>query len=149
MMFFTYFYLFSVYSGYSFDKVHLGLLEKWGSCTECDLSGATFPANRDYILANLSGANLSGADMSYLMMNGANLSKANLSGANLTGSSLWTSNLSGTNLSNADLSNADLSKANLTGAKVTGTIFSRANLSSTTWINGKKCKTGSKGSCKQ
>jgi uncharacterized protein YjbI with pentapeptide repeats len=78
---------------------------------------------------DLSGANLAGIDMY-----GANLKGANLSGANLEDSSLW---------------DANLVEANLKGANIKNTNFSGAKLSNTVWTDGKKCREGSFGKCKQ
>jgi uncharacterized protein YjbI with pentapeptide repeats len=113
---------------YGFDEKQVQALKKTSKCTKCDLSGAKLN-NLELEYADVSSANLSGADLSNSMLSNANLSKANLSGANL----------SGTNLSFANLSGADVSKANLTN------VF----LDQALWINGKMCKIGSIGKCKQ
>jgi len=113
---------------YAFDEKQVQALKKTSKCMKCDLSGAKLN-NIDMEYADVSSANLSGADLSNSVLSNANLSKANLSGANL----------SGTNLSFANLSGADVSKATLTN------VF----LDQATWINGKMCKIGSIGKCKQ
>jgi hypothetical protein len=113
---------------YGFDEKQVQALKKTNKCMKCDLSGAKLN-NLDLEYADISSANLSGADLSNSMLSNANLTKANLSGANL----------SGTNLSFANLSGADASKANLTN------VF----LDQATWTNGKTCKIGSIGACKQ
>jgi len=113
---------------YGFDDKQVQALKKTNKCPKCDLSGAKLN-NLDMEYVDLSSANLSGADLSNSMMGNANLTKANLSGANL----------SGTNLGFAALSGADVSKANLTN------VF----LDQAIWINGKICKIGSVGKCKQ
>jgi uncharacterized protein YjbI with pentapeptide repeats len=113
---------------YGFDEKHVQALKKTNNCKKCDLSGATL-SNLDLSYADLSSANLSGSDLSNSVLSSANLTKANLSGANLTS----------VNFHGADLSGADVSKANLNK-----TYFDQA-----TWINGKGCKVGSIGQCKQ
>ncbi len=113
---------------HGFDEKHLQQLKKTNHCQKCDLTGAKL-ANLDLSYADLSSANLSNADLSGATFYGANLSGAVLINANL---------------SNANLYEADLTKANLTGANVTN-----ANLYNATWTNGKACKIGSTGVCKQ
>jgi len=113
---------------YGFDEKHVQGLKKTNKCIKCDLSGAKLN-NFDMEYADLSSANLSGADLSNSMMGNTNLTKANLSGANLSGANLGFANLSG----------ADVSKASLTN------VF----LDQATWTNGKMCKIGSVGKCKQ
>jgi hypothetical protein len=58
----------------------------------------------------------------------------NLSFADFTG---------GLNLSSVNLSGTNLSGANLYSAKLTGANLDNVNLSSSTWIDGTKCKPGS------
>ena len=113
---------------YGFDEKQVQALKKTNNCKKCDLSGAKLN-NLDLSYADLSSANLSGADLSNSVFSSANLTKANLSGANLTSA----------NFHGADLSGADVSKANL----------SKTYLDQATWINGKGCKIGSIGECKQ
>ena len=113
---------------YGFDEKQVQTLKKTNNCKKCDLTGAKLN-NLDLSYADLSSANLSGADLSNSVLFSANLTKANLSGANLTS----------VNFHGADLSGADVSKANLSK-----TYFDQA-----TWINGKGCKVGSIGQCKQ
>ena len=77
-------------------------------------------------------------------LSSANLSTLNLSRANLSGSLLLKADLRKTNLFKADLRGANLTDAKLDGAHLQG-----ANLSKAYWINGKKCKKGSIGTCKR
>lgn len=77
---------------------------------------------------DLSGADLSNLDLSFANLSGAILLKADLTGANLT--------------------DADLSGANLTDAKLSRAKLSGADLRKAYWVNGKKCKDGSVGTCK-
>jgi hypothetical protein len=65
-------------------------------------------------------------------------------GCDLYGASLRWANLSGADLSGADLSGADLSGANLSGADLQG-----AKLSGATWTDGRVCKMGSIGTCRE
>ena len=44
--------------------------------------------------------------------------------------------------------NCDLSNANLSNIDLSNTNFTGANLSGATWIDGKKCKSGSRDKCK-
>jgi hypothetical protein len=111
-----------------FDAKQLEQFRKTSKCQKCDLSNAKL-ANLDLSYVDLSSANLSGAD----------LSAATLYGANLSGAMLVNANLSNANLYDADLSKADLKGANFAGA----------NLYNATWPNGKQCKMGSLGTCKQ
>jgi hypothetical protein len=113
---------------YGFDAKQLEQFRKTNKCQKCDLSNAKL-ANLDLSYADLSSANLSGTD----------LSAATLYGANLSGAVLVN-----TNLSNANLYESDLSKADVKGAN-----FAGANLYNATWTNGKQCKIGSQGTCKQ
>ena len=113
---------------YGFDEKQVQNLKKTNNCKKCDLSGAKLN-NMNLEYADLTGANLSGADLSNAMLSNANLSNANLSNANL----------SNANLSFATLSGADVSKANLT----------KVFLDQALWTNGKMCKVGSTGVCKQ
>ena len=112
---------------FGFDDKQVQALKKTNNCKKCDLSGAKLN-NLDLSYADLSSANLSGADLSNTVLFGANLGKANLSGANLTSVNLFEANLSGANVANANLTKIYLDQA--------------------TWIDGKRCKVGSVGSCK-
>ncbi|HEY3277028.1 MAG TPA: pentapeptide repeat-containing protein [Syntrophorhabdaceae bacterium] len=112
----------------AFDEKQLKDLRKSNNCAKCDLTNAKL-GGLDLSYADLSSSNLTGADLSNCTFYSANLSKANLTGANLTGANLYDTNLSG----------ANVTKANLT----------KANLHSAKWINGKSCKQGSIGECKQ
>ena len=77
------------------------------------------------------------------------LSQANLAGIDLYGANLKGANLSGANLKGTLFNDADLTGANLKGASTDKeTNFSGAKLSETTWVDGKKCKSGSMGRCK-
>jgi len=122
-------------------------------CPFCDLTGA-----------QLTGTDLSGGRLSGARLSNANLSKANLAGDNLRNADLRHAQLLDANLSNADLSGADLANADLAGAslvhaklsgtdlseaKLSGTDFSEADLSGAYWTDGKKCKEGSIGECKE
>lgn len=73
-----------------------------------------------------------GCDLSWEDFAGANLEGANLKGADLTGANLFKANLSG---------------ANLEGVTIFRVNFSEVNLENATWIDGKKCKKGSIGTC--
>jgi uncharacterized protein YjbI with pentapeptide repeats len=82
-----------------------------------------------------------------------NCAKCDLSNARLAGQDFSWADLSGANLTGADLSStnlydADLRGANLTGAKITDTNFVGSDLSDAVWVDGRKCKSGSTGSCK-
>jgi uncharacterized protein YjbI with pentapeptide repeats len=113
---------------YGFDEKHVQALKKTNNCIKCDLSGAKLD-NLDLSYADLSSANLSGADLSNSVLSGANLSKANLSGANFSAVNLF--------------------EATLSGANVTKTNFSKTYFDQSIWTNGKRCKVGSIGQCKQ
>ena len=112
----------------AFDDAQLKGLRKSNNCVKCDLTNAKL-GNLDLSYADLSSANLSGADLSNSTFYSANLSKADLTGANLTGANLYDANLTGANLSKANLA--------------------RANLYNAVWTNGKTCRKGSLGECKQ
>ena len=75
------------------------------------------------------------------------LTKADFSGLDMYGARLVGSNLSGANLSDASFIDANLSDANLTGANIKGATCAGAKLSNTTWVDGKKCSSGSVGKC--
>lgn len=112
---------------FGFDEKQVQVLKKTNNCKKCDLSGAKLD-KLDLSYADLSSANLSGADLTNTILMGSNLAKANLSGANLTGVNLFEANLSGANVSNANLTKVYLDQA--------------------TWVDGRRCKVGSLGSCK-
>jgi uncharacterized protein YjbI with pentapeptide repeats len=94
---------------------------------------------RDFVLAQLTGAELVGAqlceaDLSGAKLAGARLCKADLSGARLNGGHLREADLSQANLSGAqlrevDLSGARLSQADLGGAKLLRAMLMQADLS--------------------
>ena len=113
---------------YGFNEKDVQTLKKTNKCPKCDLSGA-----------KLNNLDLSNADVS----------SANLSGADLSNSTLYQGDLSNANLSGANLSNANLSEVSLSGANVSKANFNKTYLDQSTWINGKRCKIGSVGQCKQ
>lgn len=76
------------------------------------------------------------------------LSKANLSNLDMYGADLAGVNLTGADLSNASFLDANLTGADLTNANVKGANFAGAKLSNATWIDGRKCKSPSIGTCK-
>ena len=103
--------------------------------------------------ANLTKADLSNANLTYSQFHGADITKANLSNANLYSSYFQAAKLNDTNLTNSQLqyanfSYADLRGANLKGANIEHAIFDNAKLDGATWVNGLKCRKGSKGSCR-
>jgi uncharacterized protein YjbI with pentapeptide repeats len=118
-------------SASAFSPYALGRLNIINSCPYCDLTYADF---RD---ADLSHANLTGAALNWAALERANLTDANLSGATLTQVNLKNANLTGAILENADLFGANLSGATLADADLSGTV----------WIDGRRCKKGSVGSC--
>jgi uncharacterized protein YjbI with pentapeptide repeats len=73
-----------------------------------------------------------GCDLSWEDFEGANLEGANLKGADLTGVIFFNANLTG---------------ANLEGATVYRANFAEVNLENAIWIDGRKCKKGSIGTC--
>ncbi|MBT3225643.1 MAG: pentapeptide repeat-containing protein [Deltaproteobacteria bacterium] len=73
-----------------------------------------------------------GCDLSFEDFEGENLAGANLKGANLTGAVFFKANLTG---------------ANLLGAKIYRVNFAEVNLEDAIWIDGRKCKKGSIGTC--
>ena len=92
--------------------------------------------------ANLFASDFSKSRMDY----------SNLSGGNLSYAVFENANLKGANLNNADLRHANFSSANLTyvdftDADITNVNFDKADLSHAIWVNGKRCKKGSIGSC--
>ena len=136
---------------FAFSSAELEQLLNTNRCCRCDLvkvelpgadlSGAWLPRSKlNY--SNLSGANLSGADLSEAWLYYADLSGANLDGADLSEAQLY-----GADLSKATLWWADLSKADLYGAKLSGANLSGAKLSGARWIDGRRCKKGSRGHC--
>jgi len=142
-------------------------------CPGCNLAGKDFArwklnttnlVGADFSGSNLSGANLSGAFLSSANLTKADLTKADLTDANLLSTNLTSANLSGANLSGAWLNAANLTTANLTAANFTGANLSGANLlgtepssaiwryaelSGAMWSDGRRCQTGSFGSCRQ
>lgn len=73
-----------------------------------------------------------GCDLSFEDFEGKNLKGANLKEANLTGANFF---------------KADLTEANLLGAKIYRVNFVEVNLENAVWIDGRKCKKGSIGTC--
>ncbi len=73
-----------------------------------------------------------GCDLSWEDFEGANLEDANLKGADLTGVIFFKANLTG---------------ANLKGATIYRANFAEVNLENAIWIDGRKCKKGSIGTC--
>jgi uncharacterized protein YjbI with pentapeptide repeats len=120
--------LFTLTTSRAFDDKQLKDLRKSNNCVKCDLTNAKL-GGLDLSYADLSSANLTGADLSNSTFYSANLSKANLTGTNLAGANLY--------------------DANLTGAVLTRTNLGKANLYKAVWTNGKPCKQGSVGECKQ
>jgi len=145
----------------------------WGSnlgfgrgCRGCNLSGNDYSGwdlrhsditGADLAKANFTKANLSNADLSGANIDAANLSSADLRGARLRRAYFYLANLSGANLGGADLtearilsvdfSGANLSEARLVGAKLVRPNLEGANLSGATFVDGRRCKEGSIGTC--
>ncbi len=117
----------------AFSTNDLERLDLINSCPYCDLTNAKLSG------ANLGDANLMGAALNYATLAKANLMNADLRGATLTQA----------NLESADLTGANLANAHLHGANLSGTTLTNANLSGTVWTNGKRCKRGSVGACRQ
>lgn len=99
---------------------------------EADLTGANLSGSH-LQLTNFFKATLKNVDFSYSHMHAVNLVGANLEGANLEG---------------VNLLDANLEDANLKGAKIAKVIWTAANLSGVTWIDGRVCAKGSKGECR-
>ena len=117
----------------------------------CNLSGAQlFKANlvsSNLMNANLQTANLQSADLSlanlkYIQLHLANLKHANFTKANLVGADFISADLSG-----ATFEQANMSYANFRDAKIATANFSNARLDHAIWVDGRKCRANSIGSC--
>jgi uncharacterized protein YjbI with pentapeptide repeats len=91
------------------------------------------------------GADLRGADLTRAPLRNANFSNANLEGANLTGAEATNANFSGANLNNAKITNAQFYGANFRNAQMKGADLSGTEFSTATWIDGRRCNSGSTG----
>jgi uncharacterized protein YjbI with pentapeptide repeats len=91
------------------------------------------------------GADLRGADLTRAPLRDANFSNANLEGAILNGADAVNANFSGANLTNAKIANAQFYGANFRGAKMKGADLSGTEFSTATWIDGRRCNSGSTG----
>jgi uncharacterized protein YjbI with pentapeptide repeats len=123
---------------YAFNPGDLAKLRSTKSCPNCDLSEANLSRQNLYG-ANLSGANLANTNLTHTNLRDANLSEANVSRANLFKAILFRTNLFKANMSGSNLTAADISNANFVGA----------DLSSSTWTDGRKCQAGSTGICRK
>lgn len=95
------------------------------------------PASVSYVNEELEGANFSGRQLASVAFTNATLIGADFSNADLRNA----------NFANADLSRAQLSGANMSGADITNADFGNASLDGATWVDGRVCGPGSRGSC--
>lgn len=117
----------------------------------CDLSGVKL-SRQKIIAANLMNTNLQTADLRSTDLSHANLKFAQLHLANLKFVNFTKANLTGATLLGADLTGAvfnqaNLSYANFRDANILSADFSRARLDNAIWIDGRKCRAGSIGTC--
>jgi hypothetical protein len=98
--------------------------------------------------AALAGADLTGANLDSAVLSGARLERARLERADLRYASLVDADLRSARLAGADLTGALLRGANLRGADITGAKFASADLGQATWVDGRRCATGSIGACR-
>lgn len=117
----------------------------------CNLSGAQlFKANlvsSNLMNANLQTANLQSADLSLANLKYTQLHLANLKYANFTKANLVGANFISADLSGAIFEQANLSYANFRDAKISTANFSNARLDHAIWVDGRKCRVNSIGSC--
>ena len=128
---------------------------------EQDLSRAYIPNSNlsfiSFIKVNLDksimmNSTLSNGNFAESSFFRANLYEANLEGGNFektnfTSSNLTRVNFKATSLIEANFKDSNLFEADFTGANITNASFEGANLNNATWVDGKKCKLGSIGSC--
>lgn len=107
-----------------------------------DFSNAIMQST-DLSAANFYASNFANADLAYADLGGAHLRLAEFTQANLKGVSLRNADLT-----QASFTQADLSYADLTGANIYQADFSQAKLDNAIWVDGKKCQTGSMGTCR-
>lgn len=112
-----------------------------------DLRDGQFMATR-LDEADLTGANISGAHLQLTNFHKATLKNVDFSYSHMHAVNLVGANLEGANLEGVNLLDANLSGANLKGAKIAKVIWTAANLSGATWIDGRVCAQGSKGECR-
>ena len=114
----------------------------------CNLETARFDgANaRD---AGFSGANAKNASFRNATLEKASLYKTDAQGANFDGVQAKGAEFKEANLIGASFEGADLRGADFKDAKIDGANFKNAKLGRATWIDGKRCKKGSVGECKQ
>ena len=117
----------------------------------CDLSGiqlskanliAVNLMNANLQTANLYAADLSHANLKYTQLQLATLKNTNFTKANLTGA-----NLIGADLSGTIFKQATLSYVNFRDAVIRNADFSNARLDNAIWVDGRKCRANSIGSC--
>lgn len=90
-------------------------------------------ADRDHVVAELSGADMHGLDLPDIDLSCTSMQSANLRGAKLHGANLSHADLYCANLYGADLSCANLYCANLSDTNLSGTNLAYANLSGAKW----------------
>ena len=86
-------------------------------------------------------------------LSGHNLSRRSYAGASFTNVEAVGTNFSGSDLTKATMTNVDLSKAdlrgaNLSGAKMTNVDWNGALFDGATWVDGRRCGSGSTGKCR-
>ena len=117
----------------------------------CDFSGIQLPKadltavnlmNANLQTANLYAADLSHANLKYTQLQLATLKNTNFTKANLTGATLIGADLSGT-----IFKQANLSYVNFRDAVIRNADFTNARLDNAIWVDGRKCRTDSIGSC--
>lgn len=132
-----------------YNPTQLDQFGKTGTCSGCDLSGASlywYKNNADLSQAILSKSRLSGnfnkssfsgAKMAYANLGSLKASVSNFSTAILSYTDLSGINASGSNFSSANLVSANLSYGSFTGADFTGANLAGANLSNADFVDAK------------
>ena len=121
----------------------------WSGCNLSGLhlqNGELIAANLMNInlqTANLRSSNLSLANLKYAQLHLTNMKYVNFNKANLTGA-----NFMGADLSFATFKQANLSYVNFRDTIISSADFSQARLDNAIWIDGRKCRVNSIGSCK-
>jgi len=99
--------------------------------------------------ASLTGAHLENATFNDARLDGADLSRARLINCDFNNASLSGARLNHAQVINSDFMDADLTGTDLTGASMINAEFMATRLQGATWVDGRRCREGSVGSCRR
>lgn len=147
--------LISSISMYKCKSIYINLsgkLIEGSSLVECDLTNSEFESTlakrSDFSKSDLTRSNFRSADLSKSRLNMTVGENMNFNGADLHDSEMRLSSFRKANFYNCKLYNSDLSGSDLLGAQINDTTNKNlTNFAGCIWINGKRCKAGSVGTC--